>query len=871
MQRESDAMVAIREAEQWLERLSDEELAEIDRELAFELWLPLPGPQTAAFYSEADELFYGGAAGGGKGLLNQELVATPYGYRPIGDLRVGERVLSAAGTPSQVIGVYPQPEQPVYRVSFSDGGSLVTDGPHQWNYSVARKGRWAKSGLDWKVATTEQLLTMTEAGREILIPLCEPLRFTKSYRYNMREVDPYLLGVLLGDGCLRGDRVMFSKPDEHFRGLFPGDWTCDSDSRNGVLTHRARGETRRHLVAALTRIGVYGLLAHEKAVPESYLWGDIETRTALLQGLMDTDGYCSPDGKAYFSSASRTLANQVRWLAFSLGGRATVTEKEPFYRDASGERRQGRTAYTVYIRMPDNRVLFRLPRKHDLAGLYNGGKAPKRKIVAIIPEGRAATTCIRIDHPSSLYVAGEDLVVTHNTDLLIGVALTAQRRSMIFRKEAVQLRGIQDRMAQVLKSREGFSSQAGIWRLPALGRQVEFGGVKNPGDEEKYQGIPHDFKAFDEITHFTEKVYRFLNGWKRTEVVGQRVRTICTGNPPVDSDGEWVMRYWGPWLDPEYRGQKAKPGELRWFAVIDGEDVQCDGPAVIHHKGELIEPRSRTFIPSSVFDNPYYVQSGYVAQLQSLPEPLRSLMLHGDFQAAKTPNPWQVIPEAWVEAAMQRWQPRASKGRLVSMGADVARGGKAEFVIANRHEGWWFDELLAVPGSAVPDGPTAAGLIVGRRRDNAPVHVDVVGVGGSVVDALGQNDIHVVAINGADASHQHDRTGQLGFVNYRSWAWWHLRELLEPAADLGVALPRDPQLKADLCAPRWRLTERGIAVESKYKSATSQEPEIVKRLGRSPDRGDAVVLAAIETMPRALRSNTTGRQGQTSGRVRGWL
>jgi hypothetical protein len=246
-------------------------------------------------------------------------------------------------------------------------------------------------------------------------------------------------------------------------------------------------------------------------------------------------------------------------------------------------------------------------------------------------------------------------------------------------------------------------------------------------------------------------------------------------------------------------------------------------------------------------------------------------MLHGDFQASRTPNPWQVIPSAWVEAAMQRWEPRASKGRMLSVGADVARGGAAEFVIATRHDGWWFDELLAVPGAAVPDGPTGAGLIVSRRGDNAPVHVDVVGVGGAVVDPLRENDIHVIPINGADSSEQRDRTGQLGFANYRSWAWWHLRELLDPIADLGVALPRDPQLKADLCAPRWRLTGRGgIAVESKYKSAQSQEPEIVKRLGRSPDRGDAVVLAAIETMPRATHAKR-GTNQPVSGRIRGWL
>lgn len=867
MQLETAAAAAVAEAERMLAGMTPDQLAEIDKFLAFETWLPLPGPQTAAFYSEADELFYGGAAGGGKGLRPEEMVVTPYGYRAIGDLRLGERVLAADGTMAQVIGVYPQPVQDLYRVSFADGGELITDGPHRWNYSIARKGQWRKSGREWKVATTLGLMGMMAEGRRILIPLCEPLKFNKSYRYDQRPVDPYVLGLLLGDGYTAqsgpGAKWSFSTRDRELMEALTGDWVED-----GECGYRVRGEERSRLQDAFDRLGLAGCKADTKHVPDSYLWGSVEQRRAVLQGLMDTDGTVSEDGKAYFCSISKQLARDVRWLVLSLGGRATITEKLPICVNGADGPTPGAKAFTVYVRMPDNRDLFRLERKRARAGSYNGGgKRLKRRVTDIALAGRGETVCIAIDHPSSLYVAGTDLVVTHNTDLLIGLALTAHRRSIIFRREATQLRGITDRMAAILGSREGLNGQAGVWRLPALGRQVDLGGVKDPGSEEKYQGIAHDLKAFDEITHFAEAQYRFLNGWKRTEREGQRVRTVCTGNPPVDSDGEWVTRYWGPWLDRDYIGTRPKPGELRWFAVIDGEDREVDGPAPIHHKAEIILPRSRTFIPSSVFDNPFYVRSGYVAQLQSLPEPLRSLMLHGDFAAARTPNPWQVIPEAWVAAAQERWSARTVKGPMSSVGVDVARGGKAEFVVATRH-GWWFDELLAVPGSAVADGPAGAALVVQRRRDDCPVHVDIVGVGGSVYDALVANGIHAVPVNGAEGSVAHDKSGVLGFVNARSWAWWRMRELLDPAADLGLALPPDPQLKADLCAPRWRLTTAGIAVESKYKTAAAAEPEIVKRLGRSPDRGDAVVLAALETESRAVALPPVNRP---SARARAWI
>jgi hypothetical protein len=439
------------------------------------------------------------------------------------------------------------------------------------------------------------------------------------------------------------------------------------------------------------------------------------------------------------------------------------------------------------------------------------------------------------------------------TDLEIGLALTQHQRSIIFRREAKQLQGIFDRLTDILGSRDGFNGHDGIWRLP--GRQIEFGSCKDAGSETAYQGRPHDLKCFDEITLFLEKQFRFLNAWLRTTKLGQRCRVVCTGNPPTDSDGEWVVRYWAPWLDPAHP-KPAKPGELRWFAVDpDGNDIEVpDGRPFFWNKGEIsyditpevfeedIEnPHSRTFIPSRVTDNVFLMETGYRATLQALPEPLRSQMLHGDFMAGRGDDPWQVIPTEWVRAAQARWQAREQRGPMDAVGVDVARGGRDKTIIARRH-GNWYDELITFPGTLTPDGPTVAGQALMAVRNGAPIHVDVIGVGASVYDFLNEASVQVVAMNASEASHEADKTGTLPFFNKRAEWWWRFREALDPTSDSALALPPDDELRADLTAPRWKYSTSGIQVESKL--------DIVKRIQRSPDRGDAVIYAHQTTIKR---------------------
>ena len=438
------------------------------------------------------------------------------------------------------------------------------------------------------------------------------------------------------------------------------------------------------------------------------------------------------------------------------------------------------------------------------------------------------------------------------TDLLLGLSLNQHNKSIIFRREGTQLVAIVDRLSEIIGTRDGYNGQTHVWRLPD--RQIEFGSCPNAGDEVRFQGRSHDLIAFDEIGNFLESQFRFLCGWNRTTVPGQRCRIVCAGNPPTSSEGEWVIQYWGPWLDPQHP-YPAKPGELRWYAMLDGKEQPVDSGAHFDYKGKKIKPKSRSFLPSSIADNPFLMATDYEATLQALPEPLRSQMLEGSFVAGKEDSPWQVIPTAWIDAAMGRWKETGKVGQMDSVGVDVARGGpntknKGDNTVIACRFGTWYAPLKKYPGKETPDGPTTAGLVVSEVRDKAPIHVDVIGVGGSVVDHLRGLNIHVEAINGADAAPvgaTDKASGRLKFRNMRAFLYWQFRESLDPKHGDNLALPPDSKLKADLCSVHWKLTAGGVLIESKE--------DIIKRLGRSPDDGDAVIYCSVNTV------KSTGKDG----------
>ena len=194
-----------------------------------------------------------------------------------------------------------------------------------------------------------------------------------------------------------------------------------------------------------------------------------------------------------------------------------------------------------------------------------------------------------------------------------------------------------------------------------------------------------------------------------------------------------------------------------------------------------------------------------------------------------------------MDEAMKRWKEGKPEGQaMTSIGVDVAQGGADSTVLAPRY-GVWFDQLTRRKGIDTKDGPAVAGLIIQHLRDGAEINIDTGGGwGNSAYDHLKHQNMKVRGVTGASGSTSKTRDGKLAFVNKRAETWWKFREALDPAYGNGLALPPDPQLRADLASPTWKLTPRGIQIEGK--------DEIRKRLGRSPDSGDAVVLAWVTAL-----------------------
>lgn len=447
------------------------------------------------------------------------------------------------------------------------------------------------------------------------------------------------------------------------------------------------------------------------------------------------------------------------------------------------------------------------------------------------------------------------------TDLAVGLAITEHHRAQIFRREGPQLVGIIDRLVEIMGSRDHIGGKPTVFDDGE--RKIEFNSVPNLGDETKYQGRPKDLLVIDEAANFLEAQVRFLKGWVRTTRPGQRTRTLLTFNPPTNAEGRWVIDFFAPWLDKMHALYPTDPGALRYvyvdpatgkdvwidddddarsFVLIDDQRVYEFDP-LAYRPEEIIKPESRTFIPSRITDNPFLVSTGYMAQLQALPEPLRSQMLLGDFAAGMEDDPWQVVPTKWVEIAQARWKERPRKGELMSLGVDVARGGRDNTVISPRYKTedteYWFDRLKLHPGKETPSGRLVAGLVIAEHKDHAPIHLDVIGVGASPFDVLNEASQPVYGVNVSEKATAKDKSGRLSFFNQRSQLWWKIRELLDPEADNGIALPPDPDLIKELCAPRWEMSGLTIKVESRE--------DIIERVGRSPDRASALILAAMET------------------------
>ncbi|NLF65041.1 MAG: hypothetical protein GX579_10635, partial [Chloroflexi bacterium] len=372
-----------------------------------------------------------GEMGSGKAQPLTCRVLTPAGWKRMGDIQVDDEVINPEGGTARVAGVYPQGVKQIFRVTYSDGAQTECCDEHLWLANTPlRKWRGFHPQVFQLREMRDRLFT-TSGNARYFIPIIRPMEFEP----RPLPLEPYLLGALIGDGGLTGLKVAISSMDDEILqavvDALPFGVSLKFQAGYTYRITRDRQDTgawfvpSNPVVDAMRELGLLGRRAEAKFIPEQYLFAGVAERIALLQGLLDTDGTVGRHtGCITFTSVSEQLAKDVVALVQSLGGVARTNSRVPKYTH-NGERRHGRLAYYVTIRLANEIQPFRLPRKLERV-IPRTKYGINRALVNVEYVGEKEAQCIALDSENGLYVT-DDYIVTHNTT--IGVAVAAGREA----------------------------------------------------------------------------------------------------------------------------------------------------------------------------------------------------------------------------------------------------------------------------------------------------------------------------------------------------------------------------------------------------------------------------------------------------------
>lgn len=374
---------------------------------------------------------YFGPESSGKALPNYQGVLTPDGYKPIGEIKVGDLVASNDGKFYPVLGVYPQGKQPVYELEFAYGNKCRCSIDHIWTISRDRKKTFhdetLREILD-KGIRVQDKQTKDFYRYEIELPEVQPIEFEEK----QLPIDPYLLGCLLGDGGIAGNGLSFSTKDkfivDKLNKILKRDWQMELRKVNSLNNSDYKiafiGSTRDTATKFRELSSLRGALADlevntksvNKHIPKEYLFSSVKQRTELLSGLFDTDGYVDKRGGKNFTVSSEKLALDFKFLAESLG---IITRfkhmTDMWYTTADGERHTACDAYSIdlHIQKPVGSLPRKLGRYHtNRKG--NSFRAGILKLLSADYIGEEECTCIEVAAPNHLYIT-ENCIPTHNT------------------------------------------------------------------------------------------------------------------------------------------------------------------------------------------------------------------------------------------------------------------------------------------------------------------------------------------------------------------------------------------------------------------------------------------------------------------------
>lgn len=423
-----------------------------------------------------------------KALALDEDIPTPDGWKKMKDIHKGDCVFSVDGSATSVLYESEVFHKPMYRVYFEDGSTVDASGDHIWTVQTKDSRRTARrtpigrrrnkpqlaERNGWYELTTSEMLSdfyrvrADGKGREYKYRV--PMPGAVEYPHKELPIDPYVLGVWLGDGSSSGQCITVSEADLEGTKtrIEERGYTCSviryKDRASAIdIDPHPRGCSRK-LYEGSFRYALRDLgLLENKRIPERYLTASVEQRRDLLCGLMDTDGTVTKAGQCVFTQKSKSLSLQVLELIRSLGIKAAMYKKDVTCNGAPAG-----VAYSVYFYTGKDNPCFHMGRKYDRLKQKLSPRMFAKSITGIEPITAKPSKCIMVDHPSHLYLAGNGFTATHNTTF---AAALSWALSLLFRKSGAKM---YIASAALMQSLESFNFLR--YNVDRLGENIKDGG-----------------------------------------------------------------------------------------------------------------------------------------------------------------------------------------------------------------------------------------------------------------------------------------------------------------------------------------------------------------------------------------------------------
>ena len=357
-----------------------------------------------------------GPSGFGKAQPVSELVATPNGWSRMGDIKVGDYVIGSDGRPTKVIGVFPQGVRPIYRVEFSDGVSCRCDIEHLWNVIYCNQGFDKKNAVrdkNYETITLKEIISrgiITEGKRKryrFKVPTTKPVEYTEKKVL----ISPYLLGYFIGNRSKSTKTITVRAKDEERTTQLLKEYGGREFTVSKSVGRSARLRFDESFCRDLCTYYKGSDFSSERFIPDEYKYNSLQNRILLLNGIMDSGGKCAKNGTCIYNTKYKELAEDVRELVLSLGGRATLSEEKY-------------NPYEVRFELCDISIpVFLIERKQELVN-YRTNVDSDRFLTSVVYSGNEEAQCIKVDADDELYLTC-DYIVTHNTTVTTAIASTA--------------------------------------------------------------------------------------------------------------------------------------------------------------------------------------------------------------------------------------------------------------------------------------------------------------------------------------------------------------------------------------------------------------------------------------------------------------